>query len=269
MCAEEVKAAAVVCRFCGHRFAEASAEASAPPADALPPSALTATLRRNERLLVWSPCLLNYQEGTLGITSERVLFLHPFDGLLVNRARKGIRAVKVGATISTPEGDSGKGTLLVVLSDERLDFHRLNPSLAANIVDTLTGKAAVAATPSAQAAPTAAARDGGSRSLGDFLMFVLSSVSWRTLLSLRVALLAALVSVIPFALLYFVLDQVGLRGVGAALMWLWIPAVIIVWIAIAADPSQVAVCQHCRKRVKLGASTCHHCGRTVVGGESF
>jgi hypothetical protein len=29
-------------------------------------------------------------------------------------------------------------------------------------------------------------------------------------------------------------------------------------------PTTVLYCPHCRKRVKIGATSCHHCGRTVV-----
>jgi hypothetical protein len=38
-----------------------------------------------------------------------------------------------------------------------------------------------------------------------------------------------------------------------------------VWILGAANPENVLYCPYCRKRVKIGATSCHHCGRTVVG----
>ena len=42
----------------------------------------------------------------------------------------------------------------------------------------------------------------------------------------------------------------------------WIGFVVIL-VAYAWAPWTTAVCPWCRKRVKLGATTCHHCGRDV------
>jgi hypothetical protein len=97
-----------------------------------------------------------------------------------------------------------------------------------------------------------------------FLLFILGRINWRTLLSTRTMFLAVFVAAVPFALLDFLLSKVGLASVGNVVTWLVIPVAILIWIVIAADPAQVAACPYCHKRVKLGASTCHHCGRTVV-----
>ena len=44
-----------------------------------------------------------------------------------------------------------------------------------------------------------------------------------------------------------------------------IPAAILVWLGYAVNPtSPPPKCPYCRKRVKLSAKACHHCGRTVV-----
>lgn len=61
-------------------------------------------------------------------------------------------------------------------------------------------------------------------------------------------------------------------GVAAALTGaLWEPlAAIVFWPVLIAfmlaaifNDENVLNCPHCRKRVKIGASTCHHCGQTV------
>jgi hypothetical protein len=48
----------------------------------------------------------------------------------------------------------------------------------------------------------------------------------------------------------------------------WLTGGVLVVIVVAAAASGVLVlrCPACRKRVKLGATVCHHCGRPVVRG---
>jgi hypothetical protein len=43
---------------------------------------------------------------------------------------------------------------------------------------------------------------------------------------------------------------------------------VIVWVFAAVNPQTVLYCPFCRKRVKAGASACHHCGRTVRGSKN-
>jgi hypothetical protein len=110
MCAEEVKAAALVCRFCGHEFdaaaaadvsrknsasrvsttAEAHSRASSAPEvqgpperrptpvhpkpSGAPPETLTRLLRDSEELLVWSPCTVAATEGWIAVTNARIVF---------------------------------------------------------------------------------------------------------------------------------------------------------------------------------------------------
>jgi predicted amidophosphoribosyltransferase len=55
---------------------------------------------------------------------------------------------------------------------------------------------------------------------------------------------------------------------GALASYIWEPlavpiaavAFVILWLAAVANDEQMAKCDACRKRVKLGASACHHCG---------
>jgi Uncharacterised protein family UPF0547 len=73
-CVEDVKAAAIVCRFCGHRF-DAEPVALPPRPQGPPPDALTKRLRPDEELFVWSDGYLWAASGQLGITSDRILFV--------------------------------------------------------------------------------------------------------------------------------------------------------------------------------------------------
>lgn len=75
-CAEEVKAAAVVCRFCGHRFDRGAAPAQLPPKpEGPPPEAVTKHLRPGEELFVWSDGYLWAASGRVAVTSDRILFV--------------------------------------------------------------------------------------------------------------------------------------------------------------------------------------------------
>lgn len=48
--------------------------------------------------------------------------------------------------------------------------------------------------------------------------------------------------------------------------WL-VAGVLVVFVAAAAASGRLVLrCPACRKRVKLGATACHHCGRSVVRG---
>src|ERR1700694_325746 len=73
MCAEEVKPAALVCRFCGYQFKD---QLPVPPRPSgPPPDSVTAVLRPGGELFVWPPAFLNAGEGTAAVTSDRVLFV--------------------------------------------------------------------------------------------------------------------------------------------------------------------------------------------------
>lgn len=55
-------------------------------------------------------------------------------------------------------------------------------------------------------------------------------------------------------------------------LWIWQPlgigvfliVFVIALVGAAADPSRSLYCPSCSKRVKIGASTCHHCGREIA-----
>lgn len=63
----------------------------------------------------------------------------------------------------------------------------------------------------------------------------------------------------------------GLVSAGAGAIWsplagpVFVIALVLILGGYVLSPSTAAVCPYCRKRVKLGASTCHHCGQTVTG----
>lgn len=58
--------------------------------------------------------------------------------------------------------------------------------------------------------------------------------------------------------------------VGALLSLVWeplsygaVPVFVALWIGVVLNDDTVVRCPHCRKRVKVGASTCHRCGLDV------
>lgn len=74
----------------------------------------------------------------------------------------------------------------------------------------------------------------------------------KKLMSLRLmagAMTLGLLTAIPLALIW------------DPLAWLGLLVAVAVWWLAAATPGYVLYCPHCRKRVKAGASVCHHCGR--------
>lgn len=77
-------------------------------------------------------------------------------------------------------------------------------------------------------------------------------------LSIRVILLSLIVGVAAY-----VLVQLVWAGVGYWLMWLVAAATyaLAVW-GGGAGQGELVKCPACRKRVKLGADRCHHCGFT-------
>lgn len=94
------------------------------------------------------------------------------------------------------------------------------------------------------------------RATGRFLR----AINWRTLTSFRflfgnfiiAAILAAVASLVSPILGTVVLIAVfGLLVVGGAM-----------------NPNLVLYCPYCKKRVKMGATTCHHCGQVVVKAPS-
>jgi hypothetical protein len=69
-----------------------------------------------------------------------------------------------------------------------------------------------------------------------------------------------------FRLLLICLFLAGLSGALAGAIWdpLSAPVAVVVgfggWIGAVCNDEQMAKCDACRKRVKFGATACHHCG---------
>lgn len=82
------------------------------------------------------------------------------------------------------------------------------------------------------------------------------AINWQTLFSFRFLfgnlIVAAVIAILP-SLLWPPLGAVVFFGAFAVLV-----------IVGAMNPELVLYCPYCKKRVKAGASACHHCGRAVV-----
>lgn len=138
MCAEDVKLAAVVCRFCGHSFEAGSSEQTVPPKpQGPPPQSITSRLRPDETLLAWSPCLLNYAHGTVAITTDRLLFFTVGSAPIVDHPLNADRKVSLGMSPTRPASCHPDGTIVIEFADERDDFHGLNPDIAREIGATI------------------------------------------------------------------------------------------------------------------------------------
>jgi hypothetical protein len=86
MCAEGVKAAAILCRYCGHRF-DADSEQDVSPVPNTPPAttaagerqavpeAVSSLLTPGEDAFVWAHCRWASLIGTLVVTSDRLIFV--------------------------------------------------------------------------------------------------------------------------------------------------------------------------------------------------
>lgn len=59
---------------------------------------------------------------------------------------------------------------------------------------------------------------------------------------------------------FWVLVSLVWPGVGYWLMWLIAAATYALAVWGGGEGGQMVKCDACHKRVKLGASTCHHCG---------
>lgn len=84
---------------------------------------------------------------------------------------------------------------------------------------------------------------------------LLLSLQWRNLFSMRVWFGAMLLGAIPGALVAQLWNPLGV-----------VVAMLLIAVAILASlmPDHVLYCPHCKKRVKAGADTCHHCGQNVL-----
>lgn len=80
---------------------------------------------------------------------------------------------------------------------------------------------------------------------------------FQTLFSVRWGCSAMLLALIPAVIGSLITPVLGTI--------LFFVVFVPVWIIGAANPGNVLYCPYCRKRVKVGATTCHHCGRSVAG----
>ena len=90
-------------------------------------------------------------------------------------------------------------------------------------------------------------------------MSILKSINWQALFSTRVMLTNVVLAAILGALAGMVARPLGI-------------VVFILVFALAtlaaATGDTVTRCPYCSKRVKIGASACHHCGREVKSSSS-
>ena len=149
MCAEEIKAAALVCRFCGHKFPGALKELPIPTMPGPLPADLMKLLRPGEELFVWSTCFIGYQSGgTVAITSDRVFSYVVAGELKDNRPINVQRKVTVGKTsLPTPAGCSADGSIHIDFADNldpqhvgsrnKISVFGLHPDVAKEIAATV------------------------------------------------------------------------------------------------------------------------------------
>ncbi len=114
-----------------------------------------------------------------------------------------------------------------------------HPELRAQVEATQTGRDRSTA---ASATPTAGRR------------LVVVGELIRRLASIRVVLVAlfgGLLVAIPLSL------------IASPLGYAFFPVFLLLWLGTALNRDYALYCPHCRKRVKMGAEVCHHCGRAV------
>jgi hypothetical protein len=81
-------------------------------------------------------------------------------------------------------------------------------------------------------------------------------INWRNLGSFRLAMAAffvALLFAVPASLVSSLLATIA-----------FVLAILLVYAYALLNPGFQAYCPHCRRRVRLGSGTCHHCGRRVT-----
>jgi hypothetical protein len=133
-CAEDVKGAAIVCRYCAHQFTDSLPIPARP--DGPLPEALAMLLLPDEVLFIWSPCLLCYQDGTLIVTSKRVMFCKFPNVLAVAIPINAERRARLGSALTTGH-NRPDGTISIDISGVTLEFHGMNPEVVKEIAATV------------------------------------------------------------------------------------------------------------------------------------
>lgn len=124
---------------------------------------------------------------------------------------------------------------------------------------TLTPQQVLASHPELRAQVEAAPRDrtpsaGTSAERGLGRRLIVAAQLTRRLASIRIffmALFGGLLVAVPLSLIA--------RPLGYA----FFPVFLLLWLGTALNRDYALDCPHCRKRVKMGAGVCHHCGRSV------
>jgi hypothetical protein len=73
----------------------------------------------------------------------------------------------------------------------------------------------------------------------------------------------ASIRLILTALFGGLLVAIPLSLIARPLGYAFFPVFLLLWIGTALSRDYALYCPHCRKRVKMGADICHHCGRAV------
>jgi hypothetical protein len=133
-CAEDVKGAATVCRYCAHQFTDSLTVPARPKG--LLPEDVAVLLLPDEELFIWSPCLLCYQDGTLMVTSKSVMFA-TFPNVLAFASPINVaRRVRLGAALTTGQ-NRPDGTICIEIAEKNLEFHGMNPEVVKEIAATV------------------------------------------------------------------------------------------------------------------------------------
>lgn len=93
-------------------------------------------------------------------------------------------------------------------------------------------------------------------------------MNWPALFSFRVWMSSGCLGFLVFFAVVLVLSVVGINAAegtaGTVLaVIIFLPVFLFALFAQVTDKSHVLYCPHCRKRVKMGADRCHHCGQMV------
>lgn len=73
----------------------------------------------------------------------------------------------------------------------------------------------------------------------------------------------ASVRLVLMALFGGLLVAMPLSLIAKPLGYAFFPVFLLLWLGTALNRDYALDCPHCRKRVKMGANVCHHCGRAV------
>jgi hypothetical protein len=84
---------------------------------------------------------------------------------------------------------------------------------------------------------------------------IVRHIGWGKIFSLRILVGAFVLGAIAAAIL---------GAIWGPLAYLAVPVGLLAWGGLVTDPAVAVRCPHCHKRMKLGATVCHHCGRDAV-----